>query len=173
MGGANAQELIRQLKRIKQENNLSYNGIMEELTVNGVQTLSLTTLRRVFAADSEEKASSFNYETTLLPISEAVRRLSGDTGQSKEVEALHNMIRVQSEAIDRIITLKDQLAETVNDLAGQIKAKDGHMIEKDALIRRLIDRLDQKDAIIQQFLIDLKQRDEIINKLTNKYIDKE
>ena len=154
-----SQELIRQLKETRNRKNITYNAILDELTVNGAPMLSMTTLRRVFANDSESKASSFNYEATLLPISEALTRITGDDHpHKKEIESLNNMISIQANAIDRMIVEKEQLISRIDFLTQQIT-------EKDALITRLIDRLDQKDEIIRQFIIDMKQKDEIIKHL--------
>lgn len=156
-----SQELIVKLKQTKKRNNITYNAILDELTVNGIPLLSLTTIRRVFASDSEHKASSFNYEETLLPISDALNRLAGadeDAPQKKEIEALNNMIRIQGDAIDRMVLSKEQLISKVDAYAKLIS-------EKDALITRLIDRLDQKDEIIRQFILDLKEKDRIIHDL--------
>lgn len=158
-----SQELIVKLKQIKKRKNITYNAILDELTVNGIPLLSMTTLRRVFASNSEHKASSFNYEETLLPISDALNRLAGaddDAPQKKEIEALNNMIRIQGDAIDRMVLSKEQLISKVDAYAKLIS-------EKDALITRLIDRLDQKDEIIRQFIIDLKEKDKIINSFIN------
>jgi len=173
--GTNSQDLIKQLKETRAKKKITYNEILNELSVNGTPSLSMTTLRRVFSAGSEDKASSFNYEETLLPISEAMKRIAGDedSPQAREIEALRSMISIQSEAIDRIMEFKQELSASVEKMSEQIQIKDNQMIEKDSLIRRLIDRLDQKDEIIHQFLIDLKQKDEIIRELTNKYISKE
>ena len=162
-----SQELIRQLKETRKRKNITYNAILDELTVNGAPLLSMTTLRRVFANDSESKASSFNYEETLLPISDALKRITGDEHpHKKEIDSLNNMIRVQGDAIDRLMAAKEHLLSRVEFLTQQIT-------EKDALIARLIDRLDQKDEIIRQFLTDLKQKDEILQRMMAKHYGKE
>ena len=135
-----SQEIIRRIKESKQKNKISCNEIMEALPKeNGIPALSLTTLRRVLKDDSEARASSFNYEETLLPIAEAISRIEG-TEQTKDVNTI----------TDGIGFLMEQISE------------------KDALIKRLIDRLDQKDAIIHQFLIDMNQKDVILSQLMEK-----
>ena len=159
-----SQELIRQIKDIKEKNKITYNQIMEEMSENGSPTISLTTLRRVFANRSETRASSFNYEETLLPIARAMKRIDGsvdESPQGKEIQGLKAVLSVQNEELDRIMEIKDRLDTNVSFLTAQID-------EKDKLIKRLIDRLDQKDDIIAQFIIDMKQKDEIIKKLIKK-----
>ena len=134
-------QMIRKMKAVKQQRRISYNDIMTELTVNGSPTVSMTTLRRVFAEGSEDRASSFNYEETLLPIAQAMRNITGcPDDHSEETE---------------------QLCEEIRNLEEQLN-------KKDEMIMRLIDRLDQKDEIIRQFLIDLRQKDEMIKTLMDK-----
>ena len=126
-----AQELIRRMKEVKQQKKITYDEILNQLTINGAQTLSLTTLRRVFAAGSESRASSFNYEETLLPIRDAMKKLAGcpdDSRHEEEIRRLEARIAAMQEMLDK----------------------------KDSMIMRLVDRLDQKDAIIGQLLKDLK-----------------
>lgn len=113
-----ARDLIRQIKEIKAKRKITYNDIMQELTVNDVPLVSRTTLVRVFASGSEDKASCFNYQETLIPIYEAINRIHQDGNPSQEIRELINVI----------------------------------CDEKDLMIKRLIDRLDQKDSIIQQLI---------------------
>ncbi len=95
------------------------------MTENGVPALSLSTLRRVFTCDAEQ-AKKFNYEETLIPILEAIKRIDGtaDDSPTEENKALRVIIDLQNKELDR----------------------------KDALIKRLIDQLDQKDEIIKTLL---------------------
>ena len=160
----NSQALIKELKKIKKEKKITYPVIMEKLTVDGTPKVSMTTLRRVFANGSENRASSFNYETTLLPIADAIKRIDSsydDSPQAKEIEGLKAVTLVQGEELDRILELKEHLDISVKYLTEQIT-------EKDKLVKRLIDRLDQKDDVIQQFIVDLRQKDEIIKCLSAK-----
>lgn len=156
-----SQLLIRQIKEIKQQKKITYNEILEALTENGVPIVSLTTLRRVCANGSESRASSFNYEETLLPVAEAVKRIDGGNYESpnaEEIKALHAVISLQNEELDRILEIKDHLEANVTFLTSQIN-------EKDSLITRLMNRLDQKDEILHQFITDMRQKDEIIHRL--------
>ena len=128
-----AQELIRRMKEVKQQKKITYDEIMDQLAVNGVPGRSMSTLRRVFAAGSEERASSFNYEETLLPIRDAMKKLAGCPDDSHHEEEIRRLE-------ERIVLLTEQLDK------------------KDAMIMRLVDRLDQKDEIIGQLLKDIKQK---------------
>lgn len=141
--GTQSEDLIREAKEIKQAKKITYNDIMEAMKENGVPAVCLSTLRRVFASDSEERASSFNFEETLIPIRDAIKRIDGvtdDSSPAEEVKAMQIVIDLQREELAR----------------------------KETLIKRLIDRLDQKDEIIRQFISDMKQKDSFIQQLTEK-----
>ena len=119
----NAQTLIRQIKEIKERKKFTYNEIMEALPKeNGIPVLSFATVRRVFANDSESRASSFNYESTLLPISEAIKKIEG---------SIDNLPQA-----DIILLLKEQIEEK-DDL---IRRLIDRLDQKDEIIRRLMDR---------------------------------
>ena len=114
-------EIVKQVQTIKQEKRITYQEILDAMTENGVPALSMSTLRRVFTCDAETQATRFNFEETLLPILDAIKRIDDTTDDSpaEENKALRIIIDLQNKELDR----------------------------KDALIKRLIDRLDQKDEI--------------------------
>lgn len=139
-----AQELIRQLKEAKNRNEVTYPRILDRMEKNG-KFVSLTTLRRVFADGSEANAQSFNYETTLLPIAEAlldVEDIPTDANSpfAKEIDGLKSVIHVQNEEIARLHELKEHLESRITFLLEQIDKKDRRMDEKDEIIRRLMDK---------------------------------
>lgn len=140
----NKQELIRQLKEAKERREFTYPRIMERMEKNG-KYVSLTTLRRVFADGSEINASSFNYETTLLPIAEVLLEAEEvptpeDSPYAKDIDALKAVIHVQNEEIARLHDLKEHLESRVTFLLEQIEKKDRRMDEKDEIIKRLMDK---------------------------------
>jgi len=140
-----SQELIRQLKEIKQKNEITYPRIMERMEKNN-KFVSLTTLRRVFADNSENNADSFNYENTLLPIAEALLNVEdlptpADSPYAKEIDGLKAVIHVQNEEISRLHELKEHLETRITFLLEQIEKKDRRMDEKDELIKRLLDQV--------------------------------
>jgi chaperonin cofactor prefoldin len=140
-----SQELIRQLKEIKQKNEITYPRIMERMEKNG-KFVSLTTLRRVFADNSETNANTFSYENTLLPIAEALLNVEdlptpADSPHAKEIDALKAIIHVQNEEIARLHELKEHLENRVTFLLEQIEKKDRRMDEKDETIKRLMDKI--------------------------------
>ena len=140
-----SQELIRQLKEIKQKNEITYPRIMERMEKNG-KFVSLTTLRRVFADNSENNADSFNYENTLLPIAEALLNVEdlptpADSPYAKEIDGLKAVIHVQNEEIARLHEMKEHLEARITFLLEQIERKDRRMDEKDAIIKQLMEKV--------------------------------
>ena len=137
------QDLIRQLKERKLKDEITYPRILERMEKNG-KFVSLTTLRRVFADGSEANAASFSYETTLLPIAEALLSVEDvptpDSPYAKEIDALKAVLHVQNEEIARLHEIKEHLENRVTFLLEQIEKKDRRMDEKDEIIRRLMDK---------------------------------
>ena len=139
-----SQELIKQLKEIKANNEITYPRIMERMEKNG-KFVSLTTLRRVFAAGSEDNAQNFNYENTLLPIAEALLNVEdlptpNDSPFAKEIDGLKAVIHCQNEEIARLHEMKEHLENRITFLLEQIEKKDRRMDEKDETIRQLMDK---------------------------------
>ena len=133
-----AQELIRQLKETKIENEITYPRIMERIERNG-KSVSLSTLRRVFADNSEANAASFSYENTLLPIAEALLSMEdvptpADNPYAKEIDGLKAVIHVQNEEISRLYELKEHLDNRITFLLQQID-------KKDDMISKLMDKI--------------------------------
>ena len=132
-----SQELIKQLKEIKANNEITYPRIIERMEKNG-KYVSLTTLRRVFADGSENSANNFSYENTLLPIAEALLNVEDmptkDGPYAAEINGLKSVIHVQNEEIARLHDLKEHLEARVTFLLEQIEIKDRRMDEKDDII---------------------------------------
>ena len=138
-------ELIRQLKEVKERNEITYPRIIERMEKNG-KTVSLTTLRRVFADGSENNADCFNYELTLLPIAEALFAVEdiptpANSPYAKEIDGLKSVIHVQNEEIARLHELKEHLEARITFLLEQIEKKDRRMDEKDETIKKLMDKI--------------------------------
>lgn len=140
-----SQELIRRLKEVKALNEITFPRIIDRIEKNG-KTVSLTTLRRVFADGSENNANAFNYELTLLPIAEALLDVEDvptpeNSPYSKEIDGLKAVIHTQNEEIARLHELKEHLEGRITFLLEQIEKKDRRMDEKDDIIRRLMDKV--------------------------------
>ena len=139
-----AQELIRQMKTIKESNEITYPRIIERMEKNG-RVVSLTTLRRVFAEGSEANAANFSYENTLMPIAEVLLNVEDvptpeDAPNAQQIEALKAVVHCQNEEIARLHELKEHLENRISFLLEQIEKKDRRMDEKDEIIRKLMDK---------------------------------
>lgn len=106
--------LLTQLKQVRKEKNYSYQDIVDECERIGY-SVSLSTVRRVFAADSEEQG--FRY-ATLRPIARVVLDLD-EQGRSKpaspdEADAMRTMISIkETQLADLHRTLAEKNAEIV------------------------------------------------------------
>ena len=139
-----SQELIKQLKEIKETNEITFPRIMERMEKNG-KVVSLTTLRRVFADGSENNANNFSYENTLLPIAEVLLNVEDlptlpNSPYAKEIDGLKSVIHLQNEEIARLHELKEHLENRITFLLEQIDKKDRRMDEKDETIRKLMNK---------------------------------
>ena len=134
-------EIISKLKKVREENGLSYQKIVELVESNG-EYVSLSTVKRVFEDGSE--AYGFQFDNTLRPIANAVLGIYSDTDivSVSEVEALKSIVAYKSE---RITELESQLARTeesyrrrLDFLKNQITLKDERIDKRDAMIERLL-----------------------------------
>lgn len=137
-------EIISKLKKVREENGLSYQRIVELVEKNG-EAVSLSTVKRVFEEGSE--SYGFQYENTLKPIADAVLGIyeSSDTITPDEADALKAIIDYKS---DRIAELQAQLERTeesyrrrLDFLKDQIALKDKRIDRRDDMIEKLLDTI--------------------------------
>lgn len=125
-----SQKLVKTLKEIKEQNEITFPRILELMEANG-KTVSMSTLRRVFSNGSDP--NSFSYENTLLPIKDALESIdSGEimyAARSKEIEGLKAVIACQNEELAQLYQTKEFLQDRVRFMQDQIAVKDT-MIEK-------------------------------------------
>ena len=148
------QEIIRSLKAVQEKQNLSIPQIKSMLDATGAY-VSMTTLRRVFAKDSETE-DSFNYETTLRPIAQVLLHDKGHYTQDEVVlakyETYEAICRHKDEVIDGLRKQLEALREEhdarckecekrQNFLMDQIALKDRRMERKDEIINRLLEKV--------------------------------
>ena len=136
--------IITQLKKVREENGLSYQRIVDLVEQNG-SYVSISTVRRVFEEGSE--TYGFQYENTLKPIANAVLGIYTATNEvtTDEADAMKAIIDYKSE---RIAQLETQLARTqesykrrIDFLMNQITLKDSRIDRRDAMIEKLIEQL--------------------------------
>ena len=137
-------EIISKLKKVREENGLSYQKIVELVEKNG-EAVSLSTVKRVFEEGSE--SYGFQYENTLKPIADAVLGIyeSSDTVTPDEADALKAIIDYKS---DRIAELQAQIEQTeesyhrrLDFLKDQIALKDKRIDRRDDMIEKLLDTI--------------------------------
>ena len=133
-----AADLIKEIKAIKEENDITYAEIMDQMEALNSRTVpSLSSVRRVFREGSETRASGFNFEEILLPIYNAMVELNKqprtESVHEMQIKALKSVLRVQAEEIDRMMELNSHLQARVEFLVGQVD-------KKDALIQKLMER---------------------------------
>ena len=134
-------DIVSKLKKVREENGLSYQKIVDLVEKNG-DYVSLSTVKRVFEDGSE--AYGFQFENTLKPIANAVLGIYSETDivSVSEVDALKAVVAYKS---DRISELESQLNRTEDSyrrrldfLKEQITLKDQRIDKRDAMIERLL-----------------------------------
>lgn len=149
------QEIIRSLKAVQETQSLSIPQIKTMLDATGAY-VSMTTLRRVFAKDSETE-DSFNYETTLRPIAQVLLHDRGHYTQDEVVLAKYEMYEAISRHKDEVIaSLRKQLEEVRSEHDNRCKECEGRM-------DFLMHQIDLKDARMER-------KDKIIDKLLEKVL---
>ena len=140
----NTQNIVSKLKEVKKQNELTLPRILDMIEANG-DYLSMTTLRRVFAANSEQE-DSFNYDKTIRPIANVLLLQEGyapdGSGTNTENEALKAVLKFKNEEIEalqrQLELIRKMYEERIDFLIDQIRKKDKRMDEKDEIINRLM-----------------------------------
>lgn len=147
----NTKDIIIQLKKVREEKDLSFNDILQLMEDNG-DYLSKSTLSRVFADGSEE--SSFKYEETIRPIANALLDIDmvedDDTIDTKAIKAILKY------KIERIEELEQALEKKELELAEE-KVKYHEKLDKEReqskrSIEFLKEQISLKDKRMDQLL---------------------
>ena len=148
-----AQEIVVKLKAVQSKQRLSIPQIKKMVDATGA-FISETTLRRVFAQNSEIE-DSFNYETTLRPIAQALliedTLSTADDITKAKVESFEIILAQKNETIDNLKQQIEKMREEhdkrcaecrkrMDFLREQIDKKDRRMDEKDEMIKLLLDK---------------------------------
>lgn len=138
----NTAHLIVRLKEVKEQRRLTISDIQQAVEKAG-EYISETTLRRVFAKDSE-KDDSFSYDRTIMPIARAILFSSDvdDDAARAEIDGLKALVMLKHEQIQKMREQMDELRSgyeaRISFLLAQIAKKDERMDRKDAIIERLM-----------------------------------
>ena len=157
------QEIIINLKSVKEQQNLSIPQIKQMVDETGTY-ISLTTLRRVFAENSETE-DSFNYENTIRPIAQALLinyGLSSDNElrrvRTEAYEAIFRHLNEEIDAMKRLMeTMKTQYENRIAFLRQQIATKDKYMNRKDAIIQTLMKKVFGEELALDDDTDDTEQ----------------
>ena len=134
-------DIVSKLKKVREENGLSYQKIVELVEKNG-DYVSLSTVKRVFEDGSE--AYCFQFENTLKPIANAVLGIYSETDivSASEVDALKSIVAYKSDRITeleaRLERTEDSYRRRLDFLKEQIALKDQRIDKRDAMIERLL-----------------------------------
>lgn len=159
-------QIILRLKELKLKRNLT-NGQIEELTIKKGTAVSMSTIKRVFAEGSEDRAESFNYNLTLRPLINALEDMPEDpvsistavTEQEKQIATLQNIIQIKNIELDTLANevegLKQQIVKVESDgqkkvdfLKDQIDFKEKQMETKDVQLSERAEYLRLKESEI-------------------------
>jgi len=161
-------EIIIKLKEIKKEKNLS-NAEIVEMTNN---YLSLTTVQRVFAKDSEN--TSFRYDDTIRPL---VKALLGDIDtieatDDMDTKAMKTLLKLK---IQRIEELEKQISD-LRLLMAEEKEKGHAKHEKERQqyerhINLLEDQISIKDKRMEEMKNRFDRKDEQYTELVNRLLN--
>ena len=131
--------IIRNLKRVRNEDGLSISDIVNMCEENG-EAVSESTVKKVFADGSE--AFSFNYESTLKPI---INALLGDHEEAPETEMMISVAEFKAAKIKDLETQMARMEESykrrIEFLRQQIDIKDARIDKRDEMISKLIDSI--------------------------------
>lgn len=105
-------QAIIDLKRVKEQNELSCQKIYEACEKNG-EYIGMTTIRRLFASGSEDKTNDFRTDT-LNAVLHAVLGTSSDALSKAEDDALKAVIEMN----DKLLAEKD---ETIRQLTRELE----------------------------------------------------
>ena len=140
-------DIIIQLKATQKERNLSISDIMN-LLEEIKSPLGETTVRRVFKAGSEDH-DSFNYNSTLAPLIEALAVYGKSDAEARLLLAANEYKDRQIEDLkQQKDAMRDQFEKRCEEyetrmkfLRNQIELKDTRMDRKDQMIEKLLDQV--------------------------------
>ena len=146
----NTSDLIRQLKAIREKQNLTLQDIYEMLE-QANSHISMCTIQKVFADGSE--GQRFRYRDTIQPIAKVLLGENGEECSDGEIDALRASIKIKNELIGRqegeIASIKTEYNRKAEFLLKQIALKDERidrlMARVDVLLaqtQKLLDRCD-------------------------------
>lgn len=125
----NSKDVIKRLKEVKAEKNLSLDAIVSLLEQNG-HFVSKSTLSRVFSDKSDD--CSFRYEETILPLAHVLLDV-GNNEQDDDIDTLafKSILRYKKDLIDDYRIQNEKLKEEIETIRDREKAKFAEKLEKE------------------------------------------
>lgn len=147
----NTKDIIIQLKKVREEKDLSYGNILDLMEKNG-DFISKSTLSRLFAEGSEDE--TFNYESTIRPIANALLDIEDiEPGDTPDTRAMKSLLKYK---IERIEELERQIEDLKLSLAEEkVKYHEKLDIEREQSRRSiefLKEQISLKDKRMDQLL---------------------
>ena len=140
----NTRDIIIQLKKVREEKELSYGNILELMEKNGDFT-SKSTLSRLFAEGSENE--TFNYESTIRPVANALLDIEEiEADDNTDIRAMKSLLKYK---MDRIEELELALAE---EKVKYHEKLDAEREEHQRKVNFLMNQIELKDKRIDQLM---------------------
>ena len=160
----NTTELVLEIKRIIEEEHLEPADLKRMMEEAGEIPLSDATISRLKEKDSETNRR-FNYDFTLAPLARVLGIDAINAGDSEEVKALKEMLRLKHVRIkeleqqldkeiirrhEQLDELRQQNQKAIDFLKNELAIKNKRMDEQNDRTNSLLDRIDKKDDRIEK-----------------------
>jgi uncharacterized protein (DUF3084 family) len=154
-------DLILRLKRIKEEEQLSYSNILRMIEENG-DHLGSATIARVFANGSENQ--NFRYYDTLKPIAKVLLKLEEkEDGISDEEQATKDVALIKDMEYRMLLEKYESMKKRYEERVKYLEDRVEYLKEQVAIHQAAIER---KDAQIEARDISISKRDQVIENLS-------
>lgn len=114
-------EIILQMKKVKEEQGLTLKNIFDKVNKNGIQVVSESTIRRVFAENSENQ--NFDYEETVMPIASAILMTGSDEFDHEKALIYYEQRNGLREVVRLHHAEEDRLKELLNETKTQFSER--------------------------------------------------
>lgn len=146
-------EIVQKLKKVREEEGISFQRIVDLVEQNG-ESVSLSTVKRVFEEGSE--TYGYQYESTLKPIADAVLGIYGSSEDitPDEADAMKAIIDYKSDKIADLTRQLESKEEShrrgIEYLKEQVSILQTRLERKDDLIEKLIDAILKMNSVGEQ-----------------------
>lgn len=137
-------DVVARLKKVREDNGLSYQKIFDLVEKSGAY-VSMSTIRKVFEDGSE--SYGFQYENTLKPIADVVLGMYEPSAEmsANEADAMKAIIEYKNEKIaelqNRLLELESAYKRRTDYLEQLLVQKEERLDRRDVMIERLVDSL--------------------------------